>query len=258
MLSSVPTLNELAVFLSRYSARLLGAGATAIRLEKNVTRIAQAYGARVEIFIMPAHVHISVWHLNENDSVSSLATVTHKVISYNVNTRLSRLSWEIADRQISFADALEKYERIIAGDGQNKWVVMLLVGLANASFCRLFGGDPQAMLSVALATIAGYYLKIVLLEHHVDVRVMAILCALLSSVIAGGSVLFDFGSTPDVALATSVLYLVPGIPFLNSFSDMLDRHYLCAISRFFDATIMTCCLSTGLCIGLFLLNLGMF
>lgn len=256
--TDTPTLKELSVFLSRYSARLLGAGATAIRLEKNVTRIARAYGAQVEILILPAHVHISVWHENSTDSVTSLATVTHKVISYNVNTRLSQLSWEVADGEIGFEEARRRFEEIVHSDKQNKWVVMVLVTLANASFCRLFGGDPQAMLAVAAATLAGYYLKIVLLEHHTDVRVMVTVCALLSSVIAGGAVLFDFGNTPDVALATSVLYLVPGIPFLNSFSDMLHRHYLCALSRFVDATILTCCLSAGLCMGLWLLNLGMF
>ena len=39
-----PSVDELMLFLSRYSARLLGAGATCIRLEKNVGRIAKAYG----------------------------------------------------------------------------------------------------------------------------------------------------------------------------------------------------------------------
>ena len=36
--------------------------------------------------------------------------------------------------------------------------------------------------------------------------------------------LFHIGSTPDVAIATSVLYLVPGIVFLNAFNDMIDGH----------------------------------
>ena len=70
--------------------------------------------------------------------------------------------------------------------------------------------------------------------------------------------LFGLGGTSDVALATSVLYLVPGIPLINSFSDMLYRHYLSAFSRFADAAILTCCLSIGLCLGMLAMGVGMF
>ncbi|MDE6344424.1 MAG: threonine/serine exporter family protein, partial [Muribaculaceae bacterium] len=63
---------------------------------------------------------------------------------------------------------------------------------------------------------------------------------------------------PSIALGTSVLYLVPGIPFLNSFSDMIYRHYFCAFCRFTDAVVLTCCLSIGLCAGMMLMNVGMF
>jgi uncharacterized membrane protein YjjP (DUF1212 family) len=59
-------------------------------------------------------------------------------------------------------------------------------------------------------------------------------------------------------MATSVLYLVPGIPYINSVSDMLDGHYLCAFGRLMNAVILTCCLSAGLCGGLLLMGLKLF
>lgn len=135
---------------------------------------------------------------------------------------------------------------------------MVLAAFANASFCRLFGGDFMAMLVVWIATLAGYFLKILLLGRGVDVRVMAIVCAFVSAVLGTTDQLFGLGSTPDIALGTSVLYLVPGIPFINSFSDLLYRHYLCCFSRFMDAVVLTCCLSLGLCAAMLLMNVGMF
>lgn len=39
---------------------------------------------------------------------------------------------------------------------------------------------------------------------------------------------------------------------------MIYRHYLCALSRFMDAVIMTACLSIGLCAALLLMRMGMF
>lgn len=253
-----PSVCDLTLFLSRYSAWLFGAGATCIRIEKNVGRIAKAYGKEVEQTIMSRHIHLSVWEEGKTGMESAIATVNHNVISFNLNTLLSKLSWEIADGKVDFPTAERKFEEIVRNDRQNKWMVMLLVALANASFCRLFGGDFIAMVIVLLATLAGYFLKILMIGRGVDVRVMAIACSFVSAVLGATDQLFSLGSTPDIALGTSVLYLVPGIPFINSFSDMIYRHYLCSISRFADAVVLTCCLSIGLCAAMLLMNSGMF
>ncbi len=84
------------------------------------------------------------------------------------------------------------------------------------------------------------------------------MCAFVSSVIGASASLFGLGNTPEIAVGTSVLYLVPGIPFLNSFSDLLAGHYICAFSRMTHAVVLTCCLSLGLCGGLMLMGIGMF
>ncbi len=146
----------------------------------------------------------------------------------------------------------------VEGDSQNEWSVLLLASVANASFCRLFGGDAVAMVVVFIATLAGCYLKQILLYKGWDVRAVFMACSFVSSVLGATGILFSLGGTPFIALGTSVLYLVPGIPLLNSFSDMLYRHYVCAFSRFVDAVVLTCCLSIGLCGGMVFMNVGMF
>ncbi|WP_290451779.1 threonine/serine exporter family protein, partial [uncultured Duncaniella sp.] len=177
---------------------------------------------------------------------------------FDMNTRLSELSWAIADGRIGFEDAHAEMADIVEGDSQNEWLVLLLASVANASFCRLFGGDAVAMVVVFIATLAGYYLKQILLDKGWDVRAVFMACSFVSSVLGATGILFSLGNTPFIALGTSVLYLVPGIPLLNSFSDMLYRHYVCAFSRFVDAVVLTCCLSIGLCGGMMFMNVGMF
>lgn len=249
---------ELASFLSLYSAALLGAGATCIRLEKNIRRIADAYGRNIEMSIMPRHIHLSLWKTGEQDMVTAIASMRCTPVSFKLNTLLSELSWRIADGRTDFKGACEQLERLLQPEQDRKRVVTLLVACANASFCRLFGGDFMAMLVVGLATLAGYILKTILLEHHTDVRFTVILCSFVSAVLACTDKLFGLGGTPDIAIATSVLYLVPGIPFINSFSDMMYKHYLCAISRFMDAVVLTGCLSIGICAAMLLMHVGMF
>lgn len=249
---------DVCVFLADYGARLLASGATCIRLDKNVNRIARTFGMEAEMTVMPRHIHLTVVDDCTGEILTSIATVPNCGISFAVNTELSRLSWAIADGKISFHDAVRKYVSIVTDSGLNKWLLLLLVALANASFCRLFGGDLIAMTVVMVATLVGFSLKTFMVSRKVDVRVVFILCAFVSTVIGATDNLFSLGTTPEIAIGTSVLYLVPGIPFLNSFSDLLYRRYLCAYARFADAVVLTCCLSAGLCLGMLLMHTEMF
>lgn len=251
-------LKEICLFLSEYSAWLLGSGSTSIRLERNVRRMAKSLGCEAEMTILPRHIHMTVFLPDHSDSYTYIIATHPMPISFDINTRLSQLSWSMADEKIGLMEAKARFNQIIKTPPANKNMVLLLAAFANAAFCRLFTGDWAAVGVVFMSTLAGFYLKQVLTENKVDVRLIFIICAFVSSVLGSTASLFSFGHTPDIAVGTSVLYLVPGIPFLNSFSDMLDGHYICAFGRFVHAAILTCCLSLGLCGGMLLMNLSMF
>lgn len=250
------TLRQLGDFLGTYSARLLACGSTCVRLQENLTRMADRFGVRADVVVMPRHIHISVSRRGECDT--AIVTVPAAPVSYSVNTSLSRLSWDVADGRLDLSGARARLGRIVARDVQPAWVTLTLVPLANASFCRLFGGDVVAMTVVFIATLAGYYLKQSLLRRRMDLRAVFFFCAFASGVLGATDGLFGLGATPDIAIGTSVLYLVPGIPLLNSFSDLLDRRYICSLGRFADAAVLTACLSAGLCAAMLLMGVGMF
>ncbi|MDE6097783.1 MAG: threonine/serine exporter family protein [Muribaculaceae bacterium] len=251
-------LKEISLFLSDYASWLLGCGSTCIRLEHNVGRMARAWNCQAVMTILPRHIHMTVNSLDHSQSFTYITATGCNGISFDINSRLSSLSWEVADGRIDFNEARKRFSAITASKAENANTVLLLASLANASFCRLFGGDWPAMSVVFLATLCGMYVKQLMLRRRADLRVTFILCAFISAVLGAGAGLFGLGHTPEIAVATSVLYLVPGIPFLNSFSDMLAGHYICSFSRFIHAVILTCCLSAGLCAGLLTMNLGMF
>ena len=231
---AVPEAGE---FLAEYTAWLWGCGATAIRIEKNVWRMAEAFG------------------LERTVVIRKMAACG---ISFDINTRLSRLSWEVADRKIGFHEACRRFDLIKETKPTAWWETLLLASLANASFCRLFGGDAVAMAVVFTATLAGFYLKQIMLRNHADVRVTFFCCAFFSAAISVGAEIFKWGDTPDIAIATSVLYLIPGVPYINAASDLIDRHYLCAFGRFCDACVLTAALSAGLATALLLLGIDLF
>ena len=245
-------------FISDYAGWLLGCGATCIRLEKNLRRIGRAYGMDVEFTITPHHVHLSLIPDDGSPAGTMIASARPVPTSFSIISDLSTLSWEIADRHINLDEACRRFRQIVSSDRQSSLAVLLLVAIANASFCRLFGGDPVAMAVVGVATLAGYWLKLLLLRQNVDLRVTFMICAFVSTVLGATDSLFSLGTTPAIAIGTSILYLVPGIPFLNSFSDMLYRYYICSFSRLMDALVLTGSLSIGLCCGMMAMGVGMF
>ena len=251
-------LRETAAFLAEYASFLLGCGATCIRIEKNTKRMGKAFGVNIDTYIMPAHVSVSVWHTDRTCAVTALRKSAGYGTSFNLNTRLSRLSWEVADNRLNLSAAISRFERIKATKPTGKWEVLMLTSLANAAFCRLFGGDWFSMLIVLVSTLAGYRLKQVMLEDGCDIRLTFLCASFFSASISAGGHIFNIGSTPELALGTSVLYLIPGVPYINSVSDMIYKHYLCAFSRFLDAAVLTACLSVGLCAGMLMLGFKWF
>lgn len=251
-------LRDIAAFLAEYASLLSGCGATSIRIEKNTMRMAGAFGVNSEIFIMPSHVGVSVWETDSAGAVLAQRKTRNCGISFDLNAKLSRLSWEVADDHLDLVCAAERFEQIVATKPTGKWEVLILASLANAAFCRLFGGDWIAMMIVFVSTLSGYRLKQIMLEERRDVR-LTFLCASFFSVsVSAAGYVFNLGGTPQTALATSVLYLIPGVPYINSVSDLIYRHYLCAFSRFVDAVVLTACLSAGLCAGMLIFGLKWF
>lgn len=249
---------KIAAFLADYAALLSGCGATCIRIDKNTRRMATAFGVELDIFIMPTNVNVSVWRKGLCDRETAIRKTFACGISFNINAKLSRLSWEVADNHLDFTTAAERFDIICRTAPTGKHEVLILTSLANASFCRLFGGDVVAMLIVFVSTLAGYRLKQIMLEEKCDMRLTFLCASFFSAALSAGGHIFNIGSTPEIALGTSVLYLIPGVPYINAVSDMIYRHYLCAFSRFMDALVLTTCLSAGLCAGMLILGLRWF
>lgn len=249
-------LKELFCFLSRYATSMLSSGATAWQVERAAERIASAWGVSADLSILPRRILLTVWNADRSHSYSSVCNPCRQGINIATATELGRLGREMGRQPLSPAEATARLEAIEQTPRLDRRIVLLLTSLANASFCRLFEGDAVAMLIVFIATLNGFYLKGWMLRKGYDLRLVTVAAATVSAIIATSGFVFGGTATPGTALATSVLYLVPGIPFLNSMSDALHGHHLCALSRLAEAVILTICLSLGLCAALFITGIS--
>jgi uncharacterized membrane protein YjjP (DUF1212 family) len=155
--AKLPTdIQEICLFLSEYAASLMSSGATCIRIEKNVGRIAAAWKMDVRMSIMPSHIMICVWDQKRNISYTNISRACFNQNNFYVNALLSKLSWEIADGKAGFQESNDRLKGIVQTPLLNRWVVLVLVSFANAAFCGLFKGDEISILLVFVATMVGF------------------------------------------------------------------------------------------------------
>lgn len=247
---------ETALFLSDYASELLAVGATSARVEMNVGRMARHFGISADMAILSQHIIITAADTDTGHTYSVVGRARHRPISFGRNTALSRLSWRVSDERLTLPEARSAFESISGIPFGNPWFVLLMASLANMSFCYLFGGDAWAMTVVFAATAIGYCAKTCLLRLGVDHRMVFVVSAFCATVVGCSCHVFDLGETPEVAMGTSILYLVPGIPFINSISDLIYGHNICFFSRLTNACVLTICLSAGFILGLLVMGLG--
>ena len=168
---------------------------------------------------------------------------------------MSALSWEACDRHLTLEEIEARYREIIARPRIDPIFTLIVVGLANASFCRLFGGDWFAMSIVFTATLLGFFLKQGMQNRGFNHYVVFIASSFVASMYA--SVALTFDTTADIAIATSVLFLIPGVPLINGVIDIVEGHVLNGIARLTSALMLIVCIAIGLSATLMIVKSGL-
>ena len=221
-------LKEIAQFIAEYATRLMGSGVHTSRVVRNSKRLGEALGVRVIVSAFQKVVTFSVCDDESGEIYSEVADIPPLPISFELNAELSALSWEAYDRRMPLPEIRTRYAEIIARPRLDPIFTLILVGLANASFCRLFGGDWFAVSIVFTATLLGFFLRQRMQARGFNHYVIFIASSFAASMYASVALMFD--TTSEVALATSVLFLIPGVPLINGVIDIVEGHVLNGIA----------------------------
>ena len=227
-------------FIAEYSAHLMGAGVHTSRVVRSTKRIGEAFGLDVKLSVFHRNIILTIIDKETNEACN----IPAHPISFEHNSELSALSWEAVDNHLSLEELKDKYKKIISAPRIHPLFVLLLVGFANASFCKLFGGDLISMGIVFSATITGFYLKQQMQAKKINHYVVFIVSAFVASLCASTALIFD--TTSEIAMATSVLYLVPGVPLINGVIDVVEGYVLTGFARLTEASLLIVSIAIGL------------
>lgn len=219
-------------------------------------RFAKPFGFEVYVMLQTKSVSLTLlYSADHRIQQTAIRHIPGLHLNFYFQNMLSRLSWEVCDNGMDLDRLDALYHEIVQTPRYSFYVIWLTTSLANMAFCRLFGGDAYAMLFVFLGTAIACYVRARLLRREIHHLFVLIITAFLSSLTAGCTELFQLGNTASIALATSVLFMIPGVPLINSLIEILEGHILNGLEKIMSACTIIVCIALGLLLTLVILGL---
>ncbi|PJG83717.1 threonine/serine ThrE exporter family protein [Caviibacterium pharyngocola] len=225
---------------------LLQHGAESTVVVQMANRLGLALGMEsVECALTPNAVILTT--LCDGHCITTARKNVDKGINMHVVTAVQRIVITAEHKIYDMRQVREKLDKIKPLK-YNRYFVVLMIGLSCASFAHLSGGDPMISLITFIAAAVAMFVRQSLAARHYNPLIVFAVTAFVASMVSGVALKYNLGNDPQIALASSVLLLVPGFPLINSLADILKGHVNMGLGRWTIATILT----FGACLGIVL------
>ncbi len=245
-------IEEAADLLADIGVLLMSSGANSPRVKRSIKRIASALNYDIETFYTPTVVMLNVIDKNTGERFNIIKNVDHMKVNFDIVSEISILSWKITEKSIPIEDIRKSIESIRKIPSYKDWVIWGMIGVATATLCRNFGGDwTQVGITFTAASLA-----IIIRQVFHKKQVNHFICWLIGSfsTVAIILILGIILGVKDInaSLTASVLWLIPGIPLINAFIDILGGHVISGSVRSIMGTMLVFMIAIGFFMALYI------
>ena len=121
----------------------------------------------------------------------------------------------------------------------NRWVLLVTAAFAAGCYSQFIGGDWGSFSIAFVAAGVGQFLRAPLQARKLSVGSVTLICGVLSAMIAGAGLRLKFSQVEPATLIASVIYMVPGLPLINGFVDLVSHRYLVVgLARIMNAAFL--------------------
>jgi uncharacterized membrane protein YjjP (DUF1212 family) len=238
-------IEEIGFLLLDIGTLLMSSGANTERIRQTINRFATGFGIRAELLITHQALMLTMSQRNRQ-IYSHLKRCSQHAINFKILSGISRLSWSLMDKDHwTLKEIQSEIKRIRQIPVYPRWLILLLVSLSGASFCRLFGGDFLSMLITFFATFMGLVIRQELSIRKFNFYLCIFAASFGASLISGFFLKLVHNVLLEHSLASSILFLAPGIPLINSFSDFIDGNLLNGVLRGLNGFIIAFSMGLG-------------
>ncbi|MBK6771924.1 MAG: threonine/serine exporter family protein [Ignavibacteria bacterium] len=177
-------------------------------------------------------------------SGGQFVSITRSVGNIGVNlVRASQavlLGERAANGEINTGSLVSEINRIRNLTTPYSRVIMIAAAsFTCACFTQISKGDFGAFVIVCAAAGIGQFLRLLLIDKKIAVATVTLICGILSACIAAAGIRMGLTYTEPSLLISSVFYMVPGLPLINGFVDMISHKYLfIGLERIANATFL--------------------
>ena len=233
---------------------LLQHGADSARVEETVHRLGTGLGCDwMDVIVQPHAIILTT--VNNHHFRTKARRIPRMGVNMQVVSRITDVVYQVDSKKMDRFDVRRELVEIDEMPPQyNRWLVVVMVGLSCAAFSRLFGGNWETFAVTWLAASTGMWVRQQMHRLYFNMFLVVMGTAFVATLIASLAIqLFTYG-IPDVAVAASVLLLVPGTPLINAVEDLINGHTLTGMARGITGLIIALNIAVGITFALWITN----
>lgn len=251
--------HRLANLVADMAAYLLASGAHSGRVVRNINRIANEWNFDVALSLSFVGVTATVTDKdNSNNCVTIYRETPRHNIHFNVISEVSHLSWRVYDNKLTIGEVEKQFEDIKAIKPYSNLTVAAAVALSCAGLCLFAFGDYLNAMVAFVAAFSGYFTRVFFTTRRYNAMIAIGCAAFVTTIITGLATIYEIGDNPQSAMATAVLYLIPGVPLINSVIDLIEGYTLSSLNRMLFGGFTLLCIAAGMTLAITLFGISYF
>lgn len=232
---------------------LMESGADTGRITSEILRAATFMGIPheyINIHISYTTIMINIFH--EERSITVFRKTPSHIPNMAMINAVSKLTWRAFERHYS----LTTYEMLItklphAISVYPNWIKGIACALGSSGLAFLFSGDIIALLVTFICSLCGYFTRSLSHKLGFNEYMSIALGSFTAMFIAYGFYLhIELGSLLYV-LVCCTLFMIPGVPLINSVVDTINNHILSGITRAIRTLLIVGSMTLGMAMALY-------
>ena len=228
-----------------YAAKIvMETGSRARVIAQTASHAAACLGAEC-VGIRIGYASISITLRHQDKLFSHMITIGKHKVNYRLNEAVRSLVRDMNTNSSieDFRESLISLEK--STPSYSPFFIAFSVGLACAGFARLLGADWQSFLPVFIGSGLGQMLHALLLRRGLNSCVATSFSAFFMALVGGLGAQLAASTTVNLAIISSILLLVPGVPAINAQMDIIDGHPTLGSARAVSVIMVMAFATTG-------------
>lgn len=233
---------------------LLQYGAETQQVEETIHRMGTGLGCNwLDILVSPNAIIITA--ISGIEFRTKVRRVVALGVNMSVTTRINELSRAVVAGQLTREQLRAELYKVSAHPYHyNRWLTVLMVALACGAFSQLFGGDWPIFFITVIASGIAMTVRQQMQRAYFNAFLTVLMTAFVAGIVASLAPRLNIGSQPTLALASSVLLLVPGVPLINAAEDLIKGHFVTGMVRGITGGLIALCIALGLLLAMLLMG----